>query len=124
MATPHHPDEDALIKRLEFLGPAQVRMLMQSGGWAHSFHPITIKWLAEKNQEPARLNDASQAEQAALARAANTAASRAALAAERQATAAEKANTRATIALIIASASMIATIIGIWLVQFDTVHTH
>jgi hypothetical protein len=124
MATPNNPDETALIRRLEELGPAQVRLLMSNGGWAHAFHPITLKWLTEKYQEAERLQEASQAAQAAAASRAVSAAERASEAAERQARAAESANTRATIALIIAIVSMIATVIGIWIVHLDTMHPH
>jgi hypothetical protein len=70
-------------------------------------------WLSDYE----RRREASQAEQASLAREASEAASRAASAAERaasaterQAIAAERANTRATIALVLATISIIATV--------------
>jgi cysteinyl-tRNA synthetase len=116
-------------ERLEKLGPAQIRLLLSNGGWPNNLNIQAIEWLAEKDQESARLKDASQAEQAELAKEANAAASRAASAAERaaeaaerQAIAAEKANTRATIALAIAIVSIIATVVGIWIVHWDTTH--
>jgi hypothetical protein len=116
--------------RLEELGPNQVRTLMTSGnmpgGWNVAF---VTKWLASKDQEERRLFASSQAEQIEIARVASSAAERSAaaaerasVAAERQAVAAERANTRATIALTIAIISIVATVTGMILVHFDTIH--
>jgi hypothetical protein len=123
------PPNDPILARLEEFGPNQIRTLMASGnlpgGWNVGF--IT-EWLAAKDQEERRLSDSSQAEQIEIARAASraaeraaTAAERASAAAERQAVAAERANKRATTALVIASISIIATIIGMVVVHLDAI---
>jgi hypothetical protein len=99
---------------------------MSSGGLPPSWSVRIAEWLASKDQESKRLEDIVQTEQIAIARAASKAAERAAdaaerasAAAERQAIAAERANKRATIALIIAIASVISTAISISISHFD-----
>ena len=74
-------DEEMLLARLEKLGVAQVRLLHQTGGWATSAHQTVITWLAEKDQEERRRNEASQSEQSQTARSAKNAAWIAAIAA-------------------------------------------
>jgi hypothetical protein len=117
-----------IIERMEQLGPAQVRLLVSSGGLPSGWEVHAVEWLAKKDQEERRLIASSQAEQIEIARSASKAAERAAVAAERasdaaerQAKAAERANKRATIALIIAVISVIATISGMIISHFDTV---
>jgi hypothetical protein len=119
-------ENDAIIERLEQLGPNQVQLLMSNGGLPTNWNVRIAEWLATKDQEERRLIASSQSEQMDIARAASAAAERAAaaaerasVAAERQAVAAERANTRATIALIIAVISIIATISGMIVVHFD-----
>jgi hypothetical protein len=120
-------ENDQIITRLEELGPNQVRLLMSNGGLPTHWNVRIAEWLATKDQEDRRLSVASQAEQIEIARAASdaakraaTAAERASVAAERQAVAAERANTRANIAIAIATASIIATVIGMVIVHLDT----
>jgi septal ring factor EnvC (AmiA/AmiB activator) len=121
-------ENDAIIDRLEQLGPNQVRLLVSNGGLPTSWNVRIAEWLAIKDQEERRLIASSQSEQMDIARAASAAAERAAaaaerasVAAERKAVAAERANTRATIALAIAIISIIATVTGMIVVHFDTI---
>jgi CHASE3 domain sensor protein len=115
-------EEDEQRARFEALGVEEVRGILA----AHRFNAQNIrwavKWLAEKEREEARRDEASQAEANSIASEAKDAAVRAAVAAEsaastseraagaieRQARAAEAANTRATIALLIAGVSILA----------------
>jgi hypothetical protein len=120
-------DDSEQLSLFESMGAHEVRGLVQAHRLNAINERLAIKWLAEKDQESARLSEASQVEQIDIARsakeaawAAARAAERAATAAERAATAAEKANTRATIALIIAIVSIIATIVGMWIVHRDS----
>jgi len=119
-------DSAEFLAHLEELGEAQVRLLMLNDGLPLSLLHVTRKWLADKDLESQRLEAESAGKQIEIARSASEAAwtaaraaERASSAAERQAVAAERANTRATIALAIAIISIIATIVGIWLVHKD-----
>ena len=119
-------ENDAIIARLEQLGPEAVRTMMASGSFATSWHVRIGEWLAKKDHEARRLAASSEAEQIEIARRDAAAAERAASAAERAAAAAEvqaaearRANTRATIALTIAIISIIVSAIGIWLPYWE-----
>ena len=119
------------IQRLEELGSNQVRLMMQSGALPTQWTNVAVDWLAQKDQEEIRRNDASQSEQIEIARLASSAAERAAVAAERaskaaerQADAAERANKRANIALVIATISIMATIIGMIVSHIDSLQVH
>ena len=72
---------DRLRARLESLGAAQVRTMLQSGGFPTQDHVSIVEWLAEKDQEERRRNDASQTEMSQTARSAKNAAWIAAIAA-------------------------------------------
>jgi hypothetical protein len=117
-------DDSAQIATFEKMGEAAVRLHVNNAGFSQTIHRLAINWLAQKDQESARLIEASQAEQTEIARSSKDAAWAAARAAERAATAAEKANTRAIIALAIAATSIAGTIVNIWLVHRDTTATH
>jgi hypothetical protein len=115
---------ELFIEELEREGVESVRIkLLSAGPIPHYNHPYAgwaAEWVGEKDAQRRAANEASQASQAEIARKAAADASRAADAAEAQAKAAteqaleaRRANTRATIALIIATASAIITIIGI-----------
>jgi hypothetical protein len=103
-----------IIDRMEQLGPAQVRLLVQSGGLPSGWEIHAVEWLAKKDQEERRTTTSVIAEQTEIARSAVAAA-------ERQAIAAESANTRATWALVISIISIVITVVGLLLVHFDTV---
>ena len=112
------------------LGPEKVRQRLATGRFGQKDTRLAQEWLAHQSFEAARVA-ATASEEAVcearranelsananelaseankLARTANAVASEAAAAARRAATAAEKANTRATIALIIAIASTMAS---------------
>lgn len=111
-------------RRFEQLGVDGVRGMIAAHRFPHVMELHAIEWLAQRDSLERWRNESSQAEQTELARAASEAASRAASAAERQARAADAANTRATMALIVAAVSMIASIIGIWVVHMDTIRPH
>ena len=124
------PEEhQRFIADLERRGVNQVRSELERGTLSPAaVHPASA-WLAEKDKEDERRKEASNAEQMELARRASDAAERAAeaaersaVAAEREATAVEKANKRATLALVIAIVSIIATGIGIWTNHRDAQH--
>jgi hypothetical protein len=130
-------DERQFIAHLESLGPEQVKLMLPHGKFVPAFEGIALKWLAAKDREADIRTEASQSEQIEIARRASAtaeraadAAERASAAAERQAVAAERAateavraNKRATIALVIAVISIIATAamttIGIWITHSD-----
>ena len=114
------PDQEREhLERLEAMGVSLVRSEFERGQiqphWVH----LTATWLSGKDKEAEERREASGAEQTELARRASDAADRAAAAGERQAIAAERANTRATIALMIAIISAIATAINIWITHLD-----
>ena len=125
--------ERAFIAELEKMGRTEARSRLDHGTISPAFAHITWAWLAEKEREDERRRDTFNSEQIEIARVASlaaeaaakeaarasAAAERQAAAAERQATAAERANRRATIALVIAIASMITTIVGIWITHSD-----
>jgi hypothetical protein len=99
--------------RFDRMGRTQVEAFLKEVAVQENDRQAGRQWLSEDEHR----RDDSQAEQASLARKAieeasraAAAAERAAAAAERQALAAEKANTRATIALVIAIISIVATI--------------
>ena len=94
-------------------GAAQVRTLMQTGGWPTHLNLIALEWLKEKDQEVERLTTSSQAEMAATASRAATAAERAAAAAEAQARTAKHALITAIAATIIAAIALIVSILGV-----------
>jgi hypothetical protein len=77
------PDDSTVLvlNQLEKMGEAQVRLLMSSGGLPTQHNATIIKWLAEKDQESRRRNEASQTEQSQTARSAKKAAWIAAIAA-------------------------------------------
>jgi hypothetical protein len=104
--------ERLFIADLEAQGKTQVRSNLDHGKISPGFVYLASQWLAEKEREEERQREASQSEQTELMK-------RASIAAERQALAAERANLKATIALVIAIASMITTIIGIWVTHWD-----
>jgi len=94
--TPEHERE--WIAKLEEMGVTQVRSLLDQ----NKISPIalvnpTAKWLSDKDREAKAKADALQSEQMGLMR--------------RQADAAERANTRATIAIWVAGASLIVSIV-------------
>ena len=94
--TPEHERE--WIAKLEEMGVTQVRSLLDQ----NKIFPIalvnpTAKWLSDKDREAKAKADALQSEQMGLMR--------------RQADAAERANTRATIAIWVAGASLIVSIV-------------
>lgn len=109
--------ERQFIADLEKSGETQVRSDLEHGRISEPFHDIVRPWLASKERlrESAAERASAAAERAATAaeRASSAserssmAAERAAAANERQARAAESANKRATIAIIIAIASLI-----------------
>jgi len=122
------------------MGIAETKHRLDHGTISPPLMPMAWAWLAEKEQEDKRRTDAFNCEQIEIARAASvtaeraataaeaaareaarasTAAERQAEAAERQAAAAERANRRATIALVIAIASIITTIVSIWITHND-----
>jgi hypothetical protein len=104
--------ERLFIADLEAQGKTQVRSNFDHGKISPGFVYLASKWLAETEREEERRREAAQSEQTELMR-------RASVAAERQAHASEQANKRATIALVIAIASMIITIIGVWVTHWD-----
>ncbi len=99
--------------QMEAKGPAQVRLLMQSGGWPPHLSKITVDWLREKDQEAERLTASCNAEMAATASRAASAAERAASAAEEQAKTARQALTTAIVATAIAAIALIVSIYGL-----------
>lgn len=104
--------ERAWIVRLEEIGETRVRSELDHGKISSAFIHLTSKWLSERERAAEHRKEASISEQIELMR-------RASAAAERQAIAAERANRRATIALVIAIAAMIVTIIGIGITHWD-----
>ena len=115
--------EHPFVADLEKMGRAEARFRLEHGTISPAVAPIAWAWLAEKEQEDARRRDAFNSEQIEIAKTASLAAETAAKAAERQAIAAERANNRATIALVIAIASVITTMIGIWITHSDAGRT-
>ena len=103
----------------ESQGTDKVRMLVTSGGWPQVIHFPAVQWLSRNEAASEAIKEASQSEQISINRSAKDAAWAAATAAERAALAAETANTRANIALVIAAASTMITIIGLFLVHWD-----
>jgi hypothetical protein len=115
---------------MEAMGTAQLRARIAGGAWPSHLMGTADRWLKVKNDEEASRRQAYQAEQIAIAREAKDAAvfasltaERAAAAAERQADAAERANRGAVIALIIASFSIIETIVNVVVVHKDAVYS-
>jgi hypothetical protein len=102
-------DRDELRKAFAEKGEESVRQHAKL--WTGDVQRFADEWLNERHKEAEIRLQASEAKNESAQALAAVAASRAATAAERQADAAEKANTRATIALIIASASIIANVI-------------
>jgi hypothetical protein len=70
-----------LITRLESLGVAQVRLLLQTDGFPHTHKPAILKWLTEKDEEERKRHEASQIDQNKLASSTHLAAWVAAIAA-------------------------------------------
>jgi Flp pilus assembly protein TadB len=109
--------ERQFIADLERRGETQVRSDLEHGRIAEPFHDIVHRWLSERErsreatqslQTEAAIRASAAAERAASASERSSVASeRSAAAAERQAREAERANKRATIAIIIAIASLI-----------------
>jgi hypothetical protein len=112
------------IKQLERMGVERTKSELDNGRISPTWFHLTSSWLSQQERLAQVRRDASNAEQIALARRASEAAERAATAAELQATEARRANRRATIALVIAIASMavsaIVAAIGIWITHMDT----
>jgi hypothetical protein len=109
--------DDDYRELFENMGELRVRDYARELG-AGPHRTAAYRWLTIKDQETSERNASAQALQAAAASRAADAASRSADAAtraadatERQARAAESANIRATIALVIATASIIANVI-------------
>ena len=92
-------DDVLFLAQIKELGEKEVRRRLEMNGFPLTHYEIARQWIAEIDQEPERRKDSIN--------------SRAAIAAERQARAAEIANKRAMIALIIAAASMIISIVAI-----------
>jgi phage terminase Nu1 subunit (DNA packaging protein) len=118
------PDQEReWTAQLEGMGVQLARSELERGKipphWVH----LTATWLSSKDKEAEAQRDASNAEQMEIARRASEAAARAATAAELQAIEARRANKRATIALVIATISIIATTVGtavsIWISHID-----
>jgi hypothetical protein len=80
------------------MGETQVRSDADHGKISPAFVYLATRWLSGKEREAKEREEASKAEQVELMR--------------RQAAAAERANTRATIAILIAIASVFVTAIG------------
>ena len=128
------PDQEhEYFTRLEAMGVSLVRSDFAAGKiQPHLIHP-TATWLSGKEKEAEARREASHAEQMELARRASEAAERSASEAERasaaaersaaavegQASASERANTRATIAIMIAIASIVAVAINVWITHLD-----
>jgi hypothetical protein len=98
----------AYFTQLENSGRERVKSDLDHGRIPPGFVNPASEWLASKEAEAERRQEASQAEQMSLMR-------RASEAAEAQASEARRANTRATIALVIAIISITVSAIGIWL---------
>ena len=93
------PEQERLfVIELEKKGETQVRSDSEHGKISPAFVHLASTWLAGKEREAKEREGTAKAEQIELMR--------------RQAAAAERANTRATIAILIASASVIVTLIG------------
>ena len=93
------PEQERLyVIELEKMGETQVRSDSEHGRISPGYVHLASRWLAGKEREAKEREEASRAEQIKLMR--------------RQAAAAERANTRATIAILIASASVIVTLIS------------
>ena len=100
--------------RLVSMGVSLVKSEFERGKIPPAFVFSTAAWLSAQEKEAEARREASNSEQIELARRAaseahraSAAAERSAIAAERQAGAVERANARATIALVIAVASII-----------------
>jgi hypothetical protein len=114
------PDQEReYIARLEATGVSSVRSDFAAGKIQPHLIHLTATWLSGKEKQAEARREASNAEQMDIARRALEAAERAASEAERQANAAERANTKATIALIIAIVSVVATAINTWMTHLD-----
>ena len=125
MGVPNNPDEAELIRTLDKYGLTGVKALRESGKWAYTNHPITLKWLTEREGELERLADASQSEQIDIARSAKDAAWAAATSARDSATEARESNiiarkaqksafTANIIATISAAVSIVAVLIALF----------
>ena len=90
--------ERQYVTDLEKMGETQVRSDSELGRISPGFVHLASTWLAGKEREAKKREAASKAEQIELMR--------------RQAAATERANTRATIAILIAIASVVVTFIG------------
>lgn len=104
-------DEERWIKRLEEMGPAEARRLLETGRLSEFKRRITVHWLAEFDRA---LEAASEADASALAREANDIARSSNKIAEAANALASRANTWAmiaTAAAVIATAVSIAAII-------------
>ena len=114
------PDQEReYLAQLEGMGVSLVRSEFERKQIPPHLIHLTGTWLSGKDREAEARREASNAEQMELAKRASEAAERATAAAERQAAAAQRANTRATIALIIAIVSVVATAINIWIAHLD-----
>lgn len=100
--------------RMEELGVAQMRLLLSNGGWPPGLQNDAIQWLAEKDRETVRLQQATESEQMAIARESNLIAREAAASAARSAEAARTNNIIATFALIAAIIAIAISVFSIF----------
>lgn len=90
----------------QFQGMDAETVRAQLGQWVPDMRSRAIAWLAQHDRDRREREDASNAEQIALARAASALA-------ERSANAAQTSNRIAVVALIVAIIAMVASIIGL-----------
>ena len=74
-------DDSEQLARFEEMGEETVRLHVQTFGFAITNHRLAIKWLAQKDQESKRRNEAAHLEQNLTARTAKNGAIVAAIAA-------------------------------------------
>lgn len=115
MALPLGSGEAEIRAQLETHGVAQVRILLGNSGLPTVFHPVALRWLAEKDQETEERSTASQKDRAAIDARIVAAAERQSAAAESQANEARLANSNALraiyIGIILAIANATLTIV-------------
>ena len=118
-----------MIARFEELGPAQVRVMLQSGGFPPSFNVHAVEWLAERDREDqCRAEELRDEEMAiersanalaeaanACAREANDIAREASASARRSAEAARTSNRIAMAALVAAVMAIAVAVTGLFL---------
>jgi len=67
-------EDPQIINHLEELGPAQVRLLLTTGGLPPLWQPTIIRWLAENDRQERESDRASRVELSQMAHSANKAA--------------------------------------------------